>query len=203
MRRLAVNTVLVIIVLSLTGCTIPKVEDQDPSAITGTASTQETEATEPPIAVMDAKGFMATVQLVKGFRYKDFEVAGVPTTQTASVPPVWTGESKRGERHPDDSPTHARLHFSSPTAGVLLIVDITLAPHVQGTGILNTTWVSGKNLAKYDVCTECYSYHSIEFYEPSVVYTVTAISNDGEGRELYPFTDGLMKALKDSPKQGE
>ncbi|HYF93548.1 MAG TPA: hypothetical protein VD969_15145 [Symbiobacteriaceae bacterium] len=138
--------------------------------------------------------FWQRVAEIEKFQFEGFRRVRPPRSQTATVPPVWTGEKIRGESDQSPLSQGAILGFASDDNSTLILVDIAYVSKLTGRGILRTAWMDEGVVKDYGACEGCTGSRTIQFYEPGVVYTVTSYRL-GVDKTFYPFTAALMKYL--------
>jgi hypothetical protein len=192
---------ILVAVLLLTGCNSASSEGSTPPPESETQTKESSSG--PSDADIASTRFRQRVEDILGFTYEGFEFKGPPGSQLSAVPPVWTGEKVRGERDPSAVANGAVFLFASVEDDALIMVDLASVPTLRGSGILRTGWVDRQVIEKAGVCKQCTGFHVIQFYEPGFVYTVIGVDPQGKARSLYPFTEALMRHLKNHPLQGD
>jgi hypothetical protein len=143
--------------------------------------------------------FRERVDLVLAFQSEGFERKGVPSSQLATIPPVWTGEKVRGEKDGTPLSHGAVIMFTSKSDGTLIVVDIAYVEGLTGQGILRTAWIDDEVTRKAGTCTSCSGHSVMQFYEQGLVYTLTAMRPDGKPGSLYRFAGDLMQTIREHP----
>ena len=187
----------VLLLITSTGCSQPITAPPEPPPTV----TDPTTISEEPDMESAVKRIITRVNQVAEFNFEGFERKGPPRSQIATVPPIWTGEKVRGEGQASKLGEGAVLLFATPDPDEsLIIVDIAYVEGLSGTGFLRTAWLDQDMIARAGgACTGCTGHRVVQFYEPQIVYTVTAIRTEGQEKWFYPFTQALMQYLRNTP----